>query len=100
MAEELKFQQHIHNTVAKGKRMSGWVLRTIKSRRADHMKTLLKSLVRSQMEYCCILWSPREQNLIDLIESVQADFTRRISKYQEYDEVLKMPLCKKNYSGC
>ena len=98
MAEELKFQQHIHNTVAKGKKMSGWVLRTIRSRRVDDMKILLKSLVRSQMEYCCILWSPREQSLIDLIESVQADFTRRISKYQEYDDVLKMPLCKKSYA--
>ena len=98
MAEDLKFENHIHNVVAKGRRMSGWVKRTIRSRRADHMKVLLKSLVRSQVEYCCMLWSPREQRLINLIESVQRDFTRQISKYQQYDDVLKMPLCAVSYS--
>ena len=97
MAEDLRFEQHIHNIVAKGKRMSGWVLRTIITRRIDHMKMLLKSLVRSQVEYCSMLWSPREQRLIDLIESVQAEFTRRIAKFQEYDEVLKMAVCKTSY---
>ena len=76
MAEDMKFNQHILNTVAKGKRMSGWVLRTIKSRKVEHMKILLKSLVRSQMEYCSILWSPRDQYQIDMLESVQAEFTR------------------------
>ena len=45
-----------------------------------------------------MLWSPREQLLINLIESVQADFTRKISKYQEYDENLKMPICNTNYA--
>ena len=77
--------------------MSNWIFRTVKSREAGHMKTLLKSLVRNQVEYCSILWSPREQTEINLIESVQRDFTRRISKYQEYDDVLKMPICKKSY---
>ena len=97
MAEDMKFQHHINNMVARGQRMSGWVLRTIRSRRVDHMKMLLKSLVRSQLEYCCMLWSPREQYLINLLESVQADFTRKISKYQEYDDVLGMPVCSKSY---
>ena len=97
MAEDMKFNQHILNTVAKGKRMSGWVLRTIKSGKVEHMKILLKSLVRSQMEYCSILWSPRDQYQIDMLESVQAEFTRKIAKYQEYDEVLKMPRCNKAY---
>ena len=98
MAEDMKFQRHINNIVAKGQRMSGWVLRVIKSRHAEHMKTLLKSLIRSQVEYCSVLWSPRDQNLINLIESVQKDFTRKISQFQEYDDVLKMPRCKKDYS--
>ena len=62
------------------------------------LKTLLKSLVRSQVEYCSMLWSPREQHLINLLESVQADFTRKISKYQQYDDVLGMPVCSKSYT--
>ena len=84
MAENMRFRHHIHNIVAKGQRMSGWTLRTIKSRQAEHMKTLLKSLVRSQVEYCCILWSPTDQGQINLIESVQKDFTRKISKKRKF----------------
>lgn len=62
------------------------------------MKTLLKLLVRSQAEYCSVLWSPTDQKQINLIETVQRDFTRRISKFQEYDEELKMPRCMKSYA--
>ena len=55
MAEDLKFKHHINNIVAKGQKMSGWILRTIKSRKEEHMKTLLKSLVRSRwsIAVCC-----------------------------------------------
>ena len=58
MSKDLTFSLHINNIVAKGHRMSGWILRTVKSRRDDYMKRLLKTLVVSQMEYCCVLWSP------------------------------------------
>ena len=52
---DLTFGLHINNIVAKGHHMSGWILRTVKSRRDDYMKRLLKTLVVSQMEYCCVL---------------------------------------------
>ena len=97
MQEDMTFKQHIKNTVAKGQRMSGWILRTIKSRSAPHMKILLQQLVVSQMEYCSILWSPRDKEQIDLIESVQAEFTRKIAQYQTYDDTLQMPICTKSY---
>ena len=95
--ENLRFQQHIKNIVAKGRRMDGWILRTIRSRKAEDMKVLLKSLVRSQVEYCCVLWSPTDQATIDMIENVQRSFTRRIAEYQVYDEQLQMPICSKTY---
>ena len=95
--ENLKFTQHIKNIVAKGKRMDGWIRRTIKSRRKEDMKVLLKSLVQSQVEYCCVLWSPKDQATINMIESVQAQFTQRISEYQEFSEELGMPVCSVSY---
>ena len=95
--ENLKFQQHINNIVAKGKRMDGWILRTICSRSKVDMKVLLKSLVQSQVEYCCVMWSPRDQATINMIESVQAQFTRRIQEYQEFNEELGMPVCSLSY---
>lgn len=97
MSNCLKFDMHIMNTAAKGNRMSGWVLRSFKTRKVDTMKTLLKSLIVSQMEYCCILWSPTNQKQIDLLESVQRNFTRRISCFQRYNNVLQRVTCEVDY---
>ena len=90
MTEDIRFAHHIKTTAAKGQRMSNWILRTLKTRQTNHMKTLLKSLVRTQLEYCSVIWSPRHQSDINLLESVQADFTRRISQFQEFDPVLNI----------
>ena len=97
MSNCLKFDMHIRNTAAKGNRMSGWVLRSFKTRKVDTMKTLLKSLIVSQMEYCCILWSPTNQKQIDLLESVQRNFTRKISCFQSYNNVLQRVTCEVDY---
>ena len=61
------------------------------------MKMLLHSLVISQLEYDCLVWSPVERRLIDLIESVQKYFKSRISIFQKYDDQLKMPICNVGY---
>ena len=50
------------------------------------------------MEYCSILWSPRDRDQIDLIESVQAEFTRKIADYIGYDDTLEIPICTKSYA--
>ena len=45
------------------------------------MVALLHSLVVSQMEYCCVIWSPTESYHIKLLESVQQMFTRQIAQF-------------------
>ena len=49
-----------------------------KTRSADVMCTLYKSLVRSHLEYCCPLWNPAKQADIQLLEEVQRSFTSKI----------------------
>ena len=51
------------------------------------MVTLYKSFVRSHLEYCCPLWSPRKITDIQLIEGVQRSFrfTSRIWGVQHLD---------------
>ena len=97
MSEDLTFGLHINNIVAKGHRMSGWILRTVNTRRDDYMKRLLKTLVISQMEYCCVLWSPIDQQNINLLENVQLKFTRKCASFQVFDPILQIPVCKINY---
>ena len=41
------------------------------SREEEVMMTLYKSFVRSQLEYCSLLWHPQKIGDIELIEGVQ-----------------------------
>ena len=71
MSNNLKFDQHNRNIAVTGSKMCGWILRTFKTRKLGPMRILLKTLIVSQVEYCCILWSPTNQKQIDLLENVQ-----------------------------
>ena len=78
MSNDLTFDEHISIITSKGKQMAGWILRVFVSRSPFLMKTLLKQLVLPRIEYCCVLWSPCSQDLIQQLESVQRFFTKRI----------------------
>ena len=97
VSDDLKFNNHINSIVQRGLRMCGWILRTFKTRDFQTMKILLQSLIISQMEYACLIWSPTDRKMIDLLESVQKRFTSRISIFQRYDITLRMPICDVNY---
>ena len=58
--------------------MSGWILRTFKTRAQLPMMTLFKSLVLPVMEYCCVAWSPGLLGQVRKLESVQRYFTSKI----------------------
>ncbi len=78
ISQDLSFDQHIRTVANKGKRMAGWILRTFTTRRRDIMLTLLKQLIYPTVEYNSVLWNPSDQTLIDLLESVQNNFLKRI----------------------
>ena len=53
------FKAHINLICSKAGMKLSWILSVFKSRSSATIMTLYKSLVRSQLEYCCPLWSPR-----------------------------------------
>jgi len=77
------FNVHIASLAAKGKKLSGWILRTFTTRARSPLITLLKSLIIPTVEYCCPLWAPRDQTNIKLLEKVQKYFTKRIEGMYE-----------------
>ena len=77
-AEDGTFNTHILTTTAKGKKLAGWILRTIRARDMVTMSTLLKSLIQPTLEYGCPIWAPNEQHLIKALEEVQKSFTKKI----------------------
>jgi hypothetical protein len=93
----VKFKDHITKIVSEAQRLSGYILRTFKTREKDLMVTLLKSLIISKLEYACVVWSPVESQLIKLIECVQRRFTSRIVQFNKYNEELGMPICDVDY---
>ena len=97
ISHNLKFDYHIKNIAAKGHKMAGWALRTFKTRNTTTMLTLLKSIVISQIEYCCPLWSPADSHNINLLENVQRNFTSKFAMFQTYDMTLQMPICSVSY---
>ena len=81
MSSDCTFHEHISQTVATAKSLTGWILRTFCTRSALPMLTLWKSLVLPKLDYCCILWNPISKGQIQTIEMVQRSFLRKINSY-------------------
>ena len=63
---------HIDNAVAKANRVMGLIKRTCRG--FDDRKTLRAlccALVRSNLEYCSVIWSPHTKKGIEKLEKVQ-----------------------------
>ena len=79
MSQDLLFDHHIRIVANKGKRLSGWILRTFRTRKPEIMLTLLKQLIHPTVEYNSVLWNPTDPILIDLLESIQNNFLKCIN---------------------
>ena len=54
------------------------LLRTFETRVREPMIMMFNSYLKSKLEYCCIVWSPKEQQYINKIEDIQRIFTSKI----------------------
>ena len=97
MSANLTFDEHIRVITAKARQYMGIILRTFKSRKTEVMLPLLKSLVRSQVEYACPIWSPTDSASIKKIEEIQRKFTSKFQRFRTYDEELGMTICNVTY---
>ena len=91
------FTEHIKLIVAEAKKLSGYILRTFRTRERGAMVTLMKSLIVSKLEYACVVWAPRDKKLIKMIEEIQRKFTSRIGCFNADDEETGRPICQKDY---
>ena len=77
------YEPHISKITVDARRMSGWILNVFRTRDVHPMMLLFNSLVRSRLEYCCILWDPYSIRHINKIEQAQRSFTSKISGAQD-----------------
>ena len=76
---DLSFTLQVEKVVLTASQMVGWGMRTFRGRSSYLLLTLFKSLVQPHLDYCCQLWSPDKQELINKIEQVQKSLVSRIS---------------------
>ncbi len=76
ISRNMKWNTHISNTVAKGKRLLGFLRRNLRRCSLDLKAKAYKTLVRPVVEYSCSIWDPHEITQIKKIEKVQQDAAR------------------------
>ena len=75
---ELNFSRHINHIVGKALTRSYLLSRSFTSRDTPTLVRAFKVYVRPIVEYCSAVWSPHAAKDIDLLESVQRKFTKRL----------------------
>ena len=92
LSNDATFSQHIAERVSVVKKLTGWALRTFKSRATHLMLTIWKSLILCHIDYCSQLWSPYKAGEIQAIESLQKAFISKIASMHEFNywQQLKM----------
>lgn len=74
---KLHLDLHIENIITKAFKMYGFVTRVATDfRRPSTFLHLYRSLIRSQLEYACLIWDPLYQKYKMAIERVQRKFLR------------------------
>ena len=81
---DLKFSQHINDIVRRAKQRSALIHRSFLSRNIPNLLRAFQTYVRPLVEYGTQIWSPYFKSNINLIESVQRSFTKRLPGLANY----------------
>jgi hypothetical protein len=78
-SEDLSFTPHIKDICNKARRKASIILNCFKSKNRVTLFKAFTVFVRPALEYCSNLWCPFRKSEIDLLESVQRRFTKRLN---------------------
>ena len=83
----LSWNAHVDKLSSKANKILGLIKRTCRGLNdVATLKTLYCALVRSQLEYCIVVWSPYTARCVDKLEKIQRRATKFILKTDdEYD---------------
>ena len=91
-SQDLSFSLHIKAICNKARRKASIILNCFKSKNKVTLFKAFTVFVRPILEYCSNLWCPFRKSEIDLIESVQRRFTKRLNGMSglQYSNRLKL----------
>lgn len=88
----LSFRNHFSNIIARANRNLGFIMRSTGDFSDPFtLRSLYYSLVRSTLEYACVVWSPYTNVWILRIEAIQAKFTRYALRLLPWNDIANMP---------
>ena len=71
ISKELSWNTHINNITSTANKTLGFVKRNVVTKNIDIKTMAYNSLVRSQLEYASVVWSPYTKHNINKIEKVK-----------------------------
>jgi hypothetical protein len=96
VSKDLHSSKHCQTIVKLAGQRMNCILRSFQSRNTKFLIKCFNTFIRTKLEYGSQIWSPYELEDIDLIESIQREFTRRIPAIKKY--IKKQKLIKKEFS--
>lgn len=90
-ADSLKWNSHIERTIGKASKMFYFIRRNFRSASRNVKETLYFSLVRTILDYACVVWDPYHDFLINKLEKIQNQAARFVlNNYDPYASVTDM----------
>jgi hypothetical protein len=89
----LSFSDHIFNCVKKASKMCNIILTNLQYCNNNVLVQLFKCYVRPILEYGSIIFSPHCIYLVDTIEHVQRNFTKRLRGLQNVSYIDRLQIC-------
>ena len=76
-SKNMDFKEHINKITTDCLVVMRVLLRAFETRARGPMIMLYNTFLRSKLEYCCMVWSPSEQQEINKIEDIQRIFAKK-----------------------
>jgi ribonucleases P/MRP protein subunit RPP40 len=90
----LSFKEHVYMCVKKGYSVCNLILRNLHHLNRDMLVEMYKTYARPLLEYGSVIFSPHHLYLIDIIERVQRNFTKRLPGLHNVSYCERLQLCK------
>ena len=85
----LSFKLHISTVITKSLQRVGTFFRGFSSRRFDIVRKMFVTYIRPLLEYNSNIWNPTHKYLVDKLENVQRQFTKRITSISHLPRTFK-----------
>ena len=91
ISHDLKWNHDVQNVTTKANRTLGYIHRNIRTKHKGIHQTAYQTLVRPQLEYASLVWSPHTDTNVSKIEAVQHRAARWVThNYSYYSSVAQM----------